>query len=181
MMREVRAPFCTRLLHPKLVVIVTAAGRDGRGNAMTAAWAMPVSAKPPMVAVSIAPKRYTYELIKETGEFVLNVPQIDMLELVDFFGSVSGREVDKLSRVSTRPARRVKAPVIEGCAAWLECVVEKEVEAGDHVVFIARIVEAYGREDLVRPDGRYDVARFRPVLHMGGDEYASIEPEVYRA
>lgn len=173
-MVDVRVP--VRLLHPKLTVIITSCSSDGRFNAMTAAWAMPVSHRPPLVAVSIAPSRLTYSYVHETGEFVVNVPTVDLLGEVEYFGTVSGRVEDKLARAGLRlgRARRVKPPVILDCAAWLECLVEREVPAGDHLLFIGRVVEAYARDDVFdTAKGVYRVDVFKPVLHLGGDHYTT--------
>lgn len=77
----------TRLLHPKLVVLVVSIGKDGRANVMPAAWVTPVSVNPPLVAVAISPKRYTYKLIKESGEFTLNPRDVlSVYEVVEYHG-----------------------------------------------------------------------------------------------
>jgi len=162
-----------RLLHPKLVVVISSSDEYGRGNVMTAAWAMPVSSAPPMVVVAISPKRLTYEYVKSSKEFVINVPSIDLIDQVRYFGSVSGKEENKLSRAKVGNGRRVKAPILLDSIAWLECKVTNEVEAGDHVLFIAEVIEAYVKKDALEEDITYNLERFKPILHLGGDSYTT--------
>jgi len=165
----------TRLLHPKLTVIITSCNKRGKCNAMAAAWVMPVSARPPLVAVAISPRRLTYSYIKETREFAINVPSIDLLKQVHYTGTVSGRKEDKLSKIKTFKARKIRAPLISESIAWLECIVENEIEAGDHVLFIGRVVEAYALKEYLDEDETYSSYKFKPVLYIGGNKYTTTE------
>ena len=159
-----------RVLHPCVVTLVTCAGR-GVENVLAVAWAMPVSADPPMVAVSISPKRYSYGLIGESGEFVVNVVSSEMLEAVWKCGSFSGREVDKfaLAGLEKEPSKAVKPPRVKGALASLECRVANRVEAGDHVLFIGEVV-AYSVDekafDMERGVWRLEKAAI--LMHLGG-------------
>ncbi|MEM4679012.1 MAG: flavin reductase family protein [Candidatus Jordarchaeales archaeon] len=123
---------------------------------------------PPMVAVSIGFQRESYRMIKESGEFVVNVPPSKLVKEVLFCGTISGRDVDKFSEtgLTAAPARRVRAPIIAECIAHLECKVEKTVEAGDHMVFIGRVLEAYAEED-------FSARRKEILLHLGGDKFTT--------
>lgn len=172
---EVDAP--TRLLHPRLTVLVTCASIEGRSNIITIAWCMPVSFNPPLVAVSISPRRYSHKLIKETKEFVINVPPAEIWRKALKCGRVSGRTVDKwkLAELTPKPARKVKPPIIEECYAHLECVLEKEIPLGDHTVFIGRVVAAYAEEDLFK-EGILDVAKVSPCYHIGEDYFTLLKP-----
>jgi len=163
-----------RVLHPCVVTLVTCAGR-GVDNVLAVAWAMPVSADPPMVAVSISPKRYSYSLIEETGEFVVNVVSTDMLDAVWKCGTVSGRDVDKfkLAGLEKEASEAVKPPRIKGALASLECRVVDEVEAGDHTLFIGEVV-AYrvdeGAFDVEKSVWRLEKADI--LMHLGGHLFA---------
>ncbi|RLG52828.1 MAG: flavin reductase family protein [Thermoproteota archaeon] len=167
----------TRLLHPRLTVLVTCVGRDGRSNIIAIAWCMPVSFNPPLVAVSISPRRYSHELIKETREFVVNVPSAEMWRKVLKCGRVSGRAADKwkLAELTPKPAKKVKPPIIEECYAHLECTLEKEIPLGDHTVFVGRVVAAYANEGLFK-EGVLDVAKVSPCYHIGEDFFTSLKP-----
>lgn len=170
-----------RLLHPKPVVLVASVSTDGRPNIMTAAWTMPVSRSPPLVAVAISPRRYTFQLIRQTGEFTLNVATEELVKAAEYCGSVSGRTVDKASAagLTLKPSRFVKPPIIEECAANLECRVVKEIEAGDHWIFVAEVLAARADPTLFR-NGLWDVSA-RVLLHVGSNLYASLRGPAVRA
>ena len=169
------------LLHPKPAILVISADAAGRVNGMIAAWTTPVSHSPPLVGVSIAPKRYTYELIKESGEFTLNIMSKEYAKQINFLGTVSGRDrKDKLreSGLTISKSKKVKAPHVEEALAVLECKVEKEVEAGDHVFFIARILEAYAKSGVF--DEIYKPEKAKILLHLGAADYVTISGETIR-
>lgn len=177
MFREIPLSRAYRLLHPKLVVlIVTKAG--GRVNIMTAAWAMPASVRPPLIVVSVAPSRYTYELVKASGEFTLNVATADMLKAAHYCGSVSGRSVDKVKAagLSLMPSLKVTPPCLADAAACLECKLWGATPAGDHELLIGEVVAARAREGLFGET--YDVSRARLLLHLGGNRYTTNSGEV---
>ncbi|MCX8204963.1 MAG: flavin reductase family protein [Candidatus Nezhaarchaeota archaeon] len=173
--------FATRLLHPRHVVLVTCCGRDGRANVVTLAWSMPTSFRPPMVALSIAPERFSHRLIEETGEFVVNVPTVELLSKVYFAGTKSGRDVDKLKEAgfAVKPARRVRPPVIEECIAHLECRVVHRVATGDHTLFVGEVVAAYADEEAFK--GKVlDPRVAKPLLHYGIDRFTTVVDEVLK-
>jgi len=84
-----------RLLHPKMAFFLTSADKKGNPNVMTCAWATPVSEEPPLVVVCVAKESYTAELIKQTKEFVINIPTKKLLKALWVCGKTSGRDVDK--------------------------------------------------------------------------------------
>jgi len=159
-----------RVLHPCVTTLVTCSGH-GVDNVLAIAWAMPVSADPPMVAVSISPRRYSYGLIEETGEFVVNVVSTDMLDAVWKCGTTSGCRVDKfsLTGLEKTPSEVVKPPRIKGALASLECRVVDRIETGDHVLFVGKIVAYYVDEeafDVMRGVWRLEKADI--LMHLGG-------------
>ena len=117
---------------------------------MTAAWVARVSWDPPMLAVAVAPTRHTLELIREYGEFVVNLvgPSLEGAAY-GVFGSASGRSVDKFEASGVRlfRARSVTAPVLADAVAAFECRLEKVVEAGDHLIVVGRVVGALKLRD----------------------------------
>ena len=110
-------------------------------NGMTAAWATQVSFKPSLVAVSIAPPRYTHGLIKESGYFCLNLLSEDQKKLADLFGFKSGRKVNKFKGLDIMNALK-GSPVLKDAVAYVECEVKDVVTAGDHDLFIGEVVDA---------------------------------------
>jgi flavin reductase (DIM6/NTAB) family NADH-FMN oxidoreductase RutF len=131
--------------YPEGVVMIISTDEKGRPNAMPAGWYMFTSSDPPMLAVSISPKRYTHELIQKTQEFVAAFPSKDQARIVDLCGSYNGGEVDKFDcfSIPTEPADIVKPPLIEGSVACLECEVVSSLTTGDHTIFVGRIVAGH--------------------------------------
>ena len=131
--------------YPEGVAMIVSVDEKGRPNAMPAGWYMFTSGDPPMLAVSISPKRYTHELIQRTQEFVVAFPSKDQGRLVDLCGSYHGDEVDKFDcfSIPTEPAEIVKPPLIEGSVACLECKVVSSLTTGDHTIFAGRIVAGH--------------------------------------
>lgn len=167
-----------RLLHPRNVVMVSCIDKTGGANIITLAWSMPTSADPPMVAISVSPKRYSHRLIKEAGEFVVNVPTVQIARESLLCGRVSGRKHDKFkkARLTALPAKKVKAPIIKECVAHLECKLVQELTTGDHTVFIGKVLAAHVSEGVF--DGKYDISEVNPIYHLGGDDFATISSKV---
>lgn len=175
----------TRLLHPYPTFLVTCAGPEGETNAITIAWLMPVSVQPPLLTLAVRRERYSYDLIAQGGEFVVNVMPYERAREALFCGRRSGRDVDKFEALGLEaaPGREVDVPVlVEDGAAFLECRLRQEVEAGDHVLFIAEVVTAYARSGFLS-QGRRDLSVVNPLLHLGGSAFTTttdtiVEPEL---
>ncbi len=126
---------------------------EGRHNLMTASWVSQVSFKPLLVMVSIAPERFTYELVSASGEFVVSILASDQAEVAQFCGSRSGRDVDKVKELGlkTLPGEAVKVPLLDNCLANLECRVVAKHPAGDHVLFVGEVVGGGVRRPEAEP------------------------------
>jgi len=161
-------------------VLVSCVGNAGKPNITTVAWAMPTSGCPPLVAISLAPQRHSHELIRESGEFIINVPTLEQLQAVYACGSFSGRSFDKFKKagLTPMPAKKVKAPAIRECVAHLECVVDTEVTTGDHTVFVGKIVSAYANTGVFAE--RYQLQAARMLYHAGGNNFAILDPKIYK-
>jgi len=172
----------TAFLFPAPVLLLSTSGGDGAVNIMTVAWAGVACGTPPMVSVAIRQERYSYVLIRETGEFVLNVPSAALLRAADFCGSVSGADVDKWvqAHLTPIPGVKVQAPMIQECPLNLECVVRNSVVLGSHVLFIAEVVAVHADEQVVQ-DGVVVAGRIAPLAYdpFGGD-YWSLKEVVAR-
>jgi flavin reductase (DIM6/NTAB) family NADH-FMN oxidoreductase RutF len=120
-------------------VYVVTARHEERQNGMTAAWVSQVSFRPPLVMVSIAPERYTHELIERSGHFAVNALHEGQTELARGFGFRSGRKTDKLAGVPHHAAAN-GSPVLDEALAYLECRVVDRVTAGDHTLFLGEVV-----------------------------------------
>lgn len=135
--------------YPEGVHIIITKTPDGRYNPMSASWVMFTSMEPRMLAVSIGFERYTYELIQEQQEFVAAIPSATMGKEVEFFGSHSGRDMDKLEELRTpvQLATEIDCVLLQDARANFECRVVGQHETGDHMIFSAEIVAAHVHED----------------------------------
>ena len=170
-----------KLLHPKLTTLVVSRSEDGKVNVMACSWIMPVSEDPPKIALSIWRESYTYELISKVGEFTVNIPLTTHLKEVWLAGSKSGREFDKVSaiKMTFKPAKLVKPPIIEECAGHLECKVCDKVDAGECAVFIADVLAAYADEQHFKKV--WDVYKANVLMHLGGRAFTTLAKHVLRA
>lgn len=142
---------------PITLVSVTA---NGRQNVMTAARFVGISSNPVLVGVSIASSRFTYDGIKTSGEFVVNLVASDQADLAMKVGKISGRDVDKFSEfvIATRPATKVESPLIEGCAAHMECKLVNAIELGDRMLMVGEVVAMHvdeGKTPATRLRGKF--------------------------
>lgn len=168
-----------RLLHPMHTVLVSCVGKNGKPNIITLAWAMPTSINPPLVAISIAPKRHSHRLIEETKEFVVNIPTMKILKETLFCGRRTGKNYDKFREtgLTPSPAKKVKPPIIKECVAHLECKLHSQFSTGDHTIFVGEIVEAYANKEVFT--NKYDLEKARMIFHLGGNDFATLEPKVF--
>ena len=130
--------------HGPTTLITSAAG--GRRNVMAAAWVMALDLDPPKVAAVIAADTFTRTLVEASGEFVVNVPTVAMLDAVYAAGKISGEDEDKFVKYGfeTSPATHVAAPLVEGCAAWLECKVLPEPDIQSRYdLFVGDVLAAW--------------------------------------
>jgi len=168
-----------RLLHPMHTVLVSCVDKTGKPNVLPLAWAMPTSRDPALVAISVAPSRYSHALIEETGEFVVNLPTVDRIKETLACGRTSGRDHDKFSETGLTPlsARKVKAPIIKECIAHLECKLHSQFETGDHTIFVGEVIEAYANKGVFTD--KYNIDEARMLYHLGGNVFATLDPNVY--
>lgn len=169
-----------RLLnHGPVTLVASAAG--GKRNLMAAAWVMPLDFDPPRLAAVIAAGTFTRRLVEESGEAVISVPVAAQAALVMAAGSSTGAEGDKFARlgVATEPASKVAAPLVLGCAAWLECRVLPEPRAQEEYdLFVLEVVAAWA-DDAVFVKGRWKFPddAHRTIHHVsGGGFFRTGEP-----
>lgn len=130
---------------PESCVFVISIDKNGRPSGMIAGWNMKCSTDPPLFAVSLSKKGYTHKLISQSKEFVIAVPNMDLKNELELFGSTHGDKIDKFqtTQIETAKSRYVKSPLIKNATINFECLLEKEIEAGDHIIFIGKIVMSY--------------------------------------
>ncbi len=151
--------------------VIAAYDSDGRPNAMTASWTGICCSDPPCVYFSARKSRYTYECVKASGAFTVNIPGVNQVEVTDYLGTVSGRKLDKLraARLKVAPAEHVDAPCIVGFPLVMECRLVKPIDLGSHTMFIGEISDVKCDESVLGPDGKLAGARLRPFVYSTGD------------
>ena len=164
------------LLVPVPVVMVSCASDrpDVKPNIITIAWAGTVCTKPPMVSISVRKSRYSYDIIKETGEFAVNLVAGELAGACDFCGVKSGRDVDKFASCSLTPAKVRGLSFAVGIAESpliLGCKVKQTIELGTHDMFIAEIVSAAAKEELFDGSGKLCLDKANLVSYIHGDYY----------
>src|SRR5581483_4153200 len=162
-----------RLLGGGPVVIITTAWHGGQ-DAMPCAFVTPLSIDPPLVGVAVHPARHTHDMIKFSEEFALNIPTRQLLHHVQYLGSTSGAELNKLelTRLPTFRARKVDAPLLEGCVGWIECGVDDAYRIGDHTLFVGKVVAAQADKEAFEDAWLLDDAEMKPLHYLGVNFYA---------
>ncbi len=157
-----------RLLHPRPALVVVA--KNGKVNAMTLAWHMPVEES--KVAIAVDRENYTYELIEKSKEFTLNVLPVEMIDIVWKAGTMSGRYVDKIEKIGIELEDGVKigTPHVKGCLGYLECKVLDEIKLEEHSIFIAEISHSWADERYFK-DLWLEGAKI--PMHVGKDVFAT--------
>ena len=145
------------MLAPVPVVMVTCQGEDNKPNIITIGWVGTICSDPPMVSISVRPSRHSYKIIKDTGEFVINIPSKKLARETDLCGVISGNKYDKFHESGLTPGKSnvVKAPIIAECPINLECKVKQEIPLGSHNMFIAEIVSVQVSKDLIDNNGKF--------------------------
>ncbi len=154
------------LLYPVPVALVTCGDIDAKPNIITIAWTGIICSDPPMVSISVRPHRYSAGLIRESREFVLNIPTEKMLEKADRCGVISGKDHDKFKEVGLTPlrAKTVKSPLIAECPVNLECKVTEIKPLGVHDVYLAEVVACHADENVLQ-DGEIQVKKAKPLVY----------------
>ncbi|MGL4370937.1 MAG: flavin reductase family protein [Spirochaetota bacterium] len=164
------------MLYPAPAVMVSS--RDGDfDNIITIAWAGTVCTDPPMVSISIRPERLSYDMIKKTGEFVINVPNKKLVRAVDFCGVKSGRDINKFDELSLtrRQADKVNCAIIEEAPLALECVVKQTIPLGSHDLFIAEVVAVDVSRALIDQGGRLCLDKAELLCYNHGQYCVALE------
>ncbi len=165
-----------RLIAGGPVVLLTTAWH-GNANVMPAAYVMPLSFDPPLLGVAIHPARHTHDMIRFSEEFALNVPGPRLLHHCQYLASVSGHDVNKLelTRLPTFKARKVEAPLLEGCVAWVECGLHDAYTIGDHTLFIGVVAAAQAEKEAFEETWLLpEDEEMRPLHYLGMNFYGQL-------
>ena len=162
-----------RLLGGGPVVLVSTSFR-GNTNVMPAVFVTPLSFDPPLIGLAVHPSRHTHDMIKYSEQFALNIPGRELLQHCQYLGSVTGREIDKLelTKLPTFRARRVEAPLLEGCVGYIECGVEDAFTTGDHTFFVGKVVAAQVEQEAFEETWLLTDSELKPLHYVGLNYYA---------
>jgi len=160
------------MLYPLPAVMVSTADKAGNSNILTIAWTGTVCTNPPMAYISVRPERYSYHMIRESGEFVINLTTKKLARATDYCGVRSGKDVDKwkechLTKGTTSTLKY--APVIEEAPVNIECKVKSIQELGSHHMFLAEVTAVQVDESYMDAKGKFDLNRTGLIAYSHGE------------
>ncbi len=161
-----------RLMIGGPVALLTTRWRE-RTDVMPAIWTTPLSRVPPLIGVAVHPSRHSHDMVRFAEEFAINFPGRNLVNHTHYFGSVAGQEVNKLelARLQTLKAKKISAPLIEGCLAHIECGLEDAFRIGDHTLFVGRVLVVDAEEEAFEETWRAGESDYRPLHYLGLDRY----------
>ncbi|PID81235.1 MAG: flavin reductase [Clostridiales bacterium] len=162
------------MLYPLPAVMVSCGHRRSQYNIITIAWTGTICSDPAMAYISVRPSRYSYDIIKKCGDFVINVTTADLAEVTDYCGVVSGRDVDKFEQTGLTPlaAKYVKSPLIKESPISIECKLKQIVPLGTHDMFVAEVLAVQADESLFDEHDRFCLEKSRPLAYSHGEYFA---------
>lgn len=161
------------MLYPLPVVMVSCKREGERPNIITVAWAGTICTNPPMVSISVRPERYSYDIIKESGEFVINLTTRKLAKATDYCGVRSGRNVDKYKEMglTEQESSSIKAPGIKESPVNIECKLKDIIKLGSHDMFIASVEAIQIEDTLLNESGKLELSKSNPIVYSHGEYY----------
>jgi len=164
------------LAFPMSTVLVTCNDKKENTNVITIAWHTTISKNPPLYAISVAPSRYSYDIIKKSKEFVINFAPFSMVEKIHFCGTHSGRKTDKIKKTNLTliPSEKIKTPSIKECYTHFECKLNKTVTLGDHCLFIGEVLNVRADKEILDKD-IIDNEKIQTCFYLGNNTYSKLD------
>ena len=161
------------MVYPVPPVMVSCKRPGEKPNIITVAWCGTVCTNPAMVSISVRPERYSYEIIKETGEFVINLTTKQLAYATDYCGVKSGRDVDKYKEMHLTPldSRHIQVPGIEESPVCIECKVKQVLELGSHHMFLADVLAVTIDEKYLDEKGKFHLGKADLITYSHGEYY----------
>jgi len=161
------------MLYPLPVVMVSAADKTGKYNIITIGWAGTVCTNPPMVSISVRPERYSFRILQETEEFVINLTTRELAYAADYCGVKSGREVDKFKALGLTPlaADKVRAPLIGESPVNIECRVRRVIPLGSHHMFLAEVTAVHADKKFMDKKHKFHLETADPIVYSHGSYF----------
>lgn len=162
------------MIYPVPAVMVSVATPDGKDNILTIAWTGTICTNPAMAYISVRPERYSYQFLKESGEFVINLTNENLAWATDYCGVKSGRDVDKFAvcKLTKAEALHVSAPLIAESPVNIECRVKEIREYGSHHMFVAEVLAVHADELYMDEKGRFDLSKAEMLAYSHGEYYS---------
>ena len=157
------------MIYPLPAVMVTCRDR-GEDNVLTIAWTGTICTNPPMTYISVRPERHSYDMIKNSKEFVINLTTKALAKATDFCGVRSGRDMDKFKELGLEKeeAQAVDAPVLAASPVNIECRVEEIIPLGSHHMFVAKVVNIMVDDEYMEENGRFALEKTNPLVYSHG-------------
>lgn len=161
------------MIYPLPAVLVSCGETPEEYNMLTVAWTGTICSDPAMCYISVRPERHSYEIIKRTGEFVINLTTESLARATDWCGVRSGKDYDKWKQMGLTPAPAavVKAPIIEQSPVSIECRVKQIIPLGTHDMFIAEVVNVMVDEQYLDEKGMFDMVRAGLMAYSHGEYF----------
>ncbi len=161
------------ILSPVPAVLVTVRGKSQKDNVLTIAWCGTVCSSPAMVSISVRKERFSYEMLRESGEFVINLVTEELVRAADYCGVRSGKNEDKFiaAGLHKAPGTKVAAPLIAESPVNIECRITEIRELGSHDLFLAEVAAVDIDEKLLDPKGRLMLDRAGLVAYAHGQYF----------
>ncbi len=161
------------MVYPVPAVMVSCGNEKEKYNIITIAWTGTICSDPPMAYISVRKERYSYDIIKESGEFVINLTTESLAFATDYCGVKSGRDVNKFNflKLTPIPAEKIKAPMIKESPINIECKVKQIIELGSHDMFIAEVVAVHADESFIDDQGKFRLDQTKPICYSHGEYF----------
>ncbi len=162
------------MIYPLPAALISCGSDPGEYNIITISWVGTICSDPPMCSISIRPSRHSYEIIKRTGEYVINLTTEKLARATDWCGVRSGRDYNKFEemKLTAANASLVNAPLIEESPVCIECRVREIIPLGSHDMFISEVVNVRVEEQYLDPaTGRFDMQQAGLLAYSHGHYY----------
>lgn len=161
------------MLYPLPAVMVSCQRPDERPNIITVAWAGTICSSPAMVSISVRKERYSYQILKETGEFVINLADRELVRALDYCGVRSGRDVDKYREMhlTVLPSRTIHAPGIQESPVNIECRVTEVKPLGSHDLFLAEVTGVTVEDRYLNENGKLELNQAGLITYSHGEYF----------
>lgn len=162
------------MLYPLPAILVSVADKEGKSNLFTVGWTGTICSDPAMVSISVRPSRYSYHMLEETGEFVINLTTEELAYATDYCGVKSGRDEDKWSSTKLTPVQgtKVKVPYIKESPVNIECRVTQKIPLGTHDMFLAKVEMVHVSTQYLDQKDRFHLEQAKPIVYSHGTYYS---------